>query len=143
MSLPAPIFEFHHLGIAVRDLHQALPFYENVLGYRLTVGPIEDPIQCVSVCFLERSSPSERIELVAPAGGSSPIQDILRKGSGPYHTCYQVSGIDAAIEFCQESDCVLVSGPVPAAAFNQRRIAWLFNDVRHLIELVEAPPATS
>jgi methylmalonyl-CoA/ethylmalonyl-CoA epimerase len=131
------LFTFHHLGIAVTSLSEAIPFYTDVLGYRLTSGPFEDPIQRVNVCFLARESAGEVIELIAPLA-ESPIREILRRGGGAYHTCYEVADLDKTLEtLCGEHKCLLVSGPVPAAAFGQRRIAWLHTASRHLLELVE------
>jgi methylmalonyl-CoA/ethylmalonyl-CoA epimerase len=139
--LTLPEFSFHHLGIAVRGLPEAIPFYEQTLGYRLVSGPFDDPIQRVRVCFMERDSPGEVIELIAPLAEDSPLRDILRRGGGAYHTCYAVADLEGAIAGLQQRECRLLSGPVPATAFEQRRIAWLFTPTWHLLELVEKPKA--
>ena len=36
-------FEFHHFGVAVRELRQAIAFFGNLFGYELRSGPFEDP----------------------------------------------------------------------------------------------------
>lgn len=131
--------QFLHLGVAVPSLDKALPVYEKLFGYRLVSGPFDDPIQRVSVCFLSRDAPGEiSIELVAPLGAESPVHRTLTKGgNSAYHTCYGTDDLDSALAFMAGNGCIVVSKPVPAVAFDNRRIAWLFTPTRQLIELVE------
>jgi methylmalonyl-CoA/ethylmalonyl-CoA epimerase len=131
-------FSFHHVGIAVRDLLKAIPMYKASLGYELTSGPFDDPIQNVSVCFLSRGKGDTVLELVAPLGPNSPVDRTLKKGGGPYHLCYEVSDISAAISFLTNQGAFLISGPAPAVAFEMREIAWLMTEMDLLIELVQA-----
>jgi methylmalonyl-CoA/ethylmalonyl-CoA epimerase len=128
-----------HLGVAVASLEKALPVYRNVLGYRLVSGPFDDPIQRVSVCFIRRDIPGDiTIELIAPLGDESPIHRTLMKGgSSAYHSCYEVENLDQALEHLSAQGCVIVSKPVPAVAFGNRRIAWLYLPTRQLIEALE------
>src|ERR1035438_7511186 len=95
-------FQFHHVGVAVRDLGKAIPIYKTLFGYELTSGPFDDPIQKVSVCFLSRGQGDTALELVAPLGPDSPIDRTLQKGGGAYHVCYQVPDIRAAIDYRSE-----------------------------------------
>ena len=130
---------FHHVGIAVRDLQEAIPNYKNLFGYEIVSGPFDDPIQNVSVCFLSRGEGDATIELVAPLGPNSPIDVTLKKGGGTYHICYQVDDINAAIRHLIERGSMLLSGPVPAVAFEMREIAWLMTAEAHLlVELLQA-----
>ncbi len=131
-------FAFHHVGVAVRDMQEAIPAYKNLFGYELISGPFDDPIQNVSVCFLSRGAGDMTIELVAPLGPNSPVDLVLKKGNGTYHICYEVENIQRAIEHLRERNAFLLSGPVPAVAFDQREIAWLLTDVNLLVELVQA-----
>jgi methylmalonyl-CoA/ethylmalonyl-CoA epimerase len=101
-------------------------------------GPFDDPIQKVSVCFLSRGKGDTVIELVAPFGINSPIDGTLKKGGGTYHVCYQVPDINAAIDHLTGQGSLLVSGPVPAVAFEMREIAWIMTEVGLLVELLQA-----
>jgi len=134
-------FAFHHVGIAVENLAEAIPVYKKLFGYELVSGPFDDPIQDVSVCFLSRGAGDAQIELVAPLSPESPIKRIVKQNRGTYHICYEVENIHAAIEHLHSEGCYLVSGPVPAVAFEMREIAWLMTDVQLLVELVQAFPA--
>ena len=131
-------FAFHHLGLAVRNLQQAIPLFGNLFGYELKSGPFDDPIQNVSVCFLSRGDGDPVMELVAPLGPNSPIDRTLRKGGGVYHVCYQVQDIRGAIAHLTGLGSFLLTGPVPAVAFGMREIAWLMTEADLLVELVQA-----
>jgi len=131
-------FAFHHVGVAVRNLAKSIPIYKTLFAYELTSGPFDDPIQNVSVCFLSRGDGDPALELVAPLGPDSPIDRTLKKGGGPYHICYQVQDIHAAIAYLTERGALLLSGPVPAVAFQMREIAWLMTAADLLVELVQA-----
>jgi methylmalonyl-CoA/ethylmalonyl-CoA epimerase len=131
-------FTFHHVGVAVRNIQQAIASYESLFGYKLVSGPFDDPIQNVSVCFLSRGGGDTTIELVAPLGPNSPIDRTLKKGGGTYHVCYQVPDMNAAIQHLTERGSLLLSGPVPAVAFEMREIAWLMTETELLVELVQA-----
>jgi len=131
-------FTFHHVGVAVRALSTAIPVYEKLFDYKVVKGPLDDPIQKVSACFLSRGQQDTTIELVAPFGPDSPIHGTLKKGGGAYHVCYQVPEINAAISHLTEVGAFLVSGPDPAVAFEMRPIAWLMTEVGLLVELLQA-----
>lgn len=131
-------FRFHHLGVAVPDIPKALPIYKDLFGYELTSGPFEDPIQKVTVCFIRRNVPGDMtIELVAPLGEDSPIRRTLQAGLSAYHVCYEVNDMDATIKQLTAKKCIVLSAPVPAVAFDLRRIAWISTPTRQLIELLE------
>lgn len=117
-----------------------MPVYQDLFGYQLASGPFDDPIQRVSVCFLKREQTGDiTLELVAPLGEESPVHRTLAKGgNSAYHTCYEVDDLDAALHHLTGHGCLTVSKPVPAVAFANRRIAWLYTPTRQLIELVES-----
>jgi methylmalonyl-CoA/ethylmalonyl-CoA epimerase len=131
-------FKFHHFGVAVRDMQRGIATFANLFGYELRSGPFDDPIQNVSICFLSREGADPLLELVAPLGPNSPVDGILKKGSGIYHLCYEVPDIRAAIQRQQDAGSFLLSGPVPAVAFGMREIAWLMTEADLLVELLQA-----
>lgn len=98
----------------------------------------DDPIQQVRVCFLVKGG-EPRLELLEPIGDDSPVKRTLETaGVTPYHLCYEVEDITAAIDELRRQRFLLVSGPVPACAMDDRRVAFLFKKDNGLIELVEA-----
>lgn len=129
---------FHHIGIACRDIAKTQAFY---LGQGYTASPVvEDPLQHVRISFLEKEG-APRIELLEPLDDQSPVaRTLVTSGVSPYHMCYEVQDIEAAVNHLRGQRFLLVNGPVPACAMDDRRIAFLFQKNTGLIELVEAQP---
>jgi len=129
---------FKHLGIAVYDLDSVLASYKEVFGYKVLSGPFDDPAHKVSVCFIGTGSPGEfMIELVAPLGEGSPVEQMLTKGIGAYHVCYEVDDMDQALQDLKTKGCTILTRPLAATAFNGRRIAWFYTPNQQLVELLE------
>lgn len=129
---------FHHIGIACKDIEKTKSFYVS-MGYEAT-ATVDDPLQHVRICFLNKQG-CPRLELVEPMDEQSPVLRTLSSaGVTPYHLCYQVEDINEAISSLRHKRFVLVNGPVPACAMNDRLIAFMFNQHSGLIELVESAP---
>ena len=128
---------FHHIGIACRDIGKTREFY---LGLGYTASPVvDDPLQHVRICFLDKEG-APRLELLQPLDDQSPVaRTLATAGVTPYHFCYEVRNIDEAVAALRTKRFLLVSGPVPACALGDRRIAFLYNKNNGLIELVENP----
>lgn len=126
---------FHHVGIACHKIEKTLPFY-TAMGY--TAAPVvDDLIQHVRVCFLDKEG-APRLELLEPLDDQSPVaRTLASSGVTPYHLCYQVQDIENSIQSLRGQRFLLVTGPVPACAMENRRIAFLFKKDVGLIELVE------
>lgn len=133
-------FRLLHVGVAVPSLGPATEALTALFGYRVVSGPFDDPIQKVQVNFLAKSSDDvAEIELIAPIAEDSPIRSMLAKdGGGAYHLCFETSDIEGALAHAKKNGCIVVSPPVPAVAFEGRRIAWIYTRSRQLFELVEA-----
>jgi len=133
-------FKLRHVGVAVPSLGPATEALSTLFGYRVISGPFDDPIQKVSVNFLTQSDNDKaEIELIAPLSEDSPITSMLAKsGGGAYHLCFETTNIEQALVHAKNNGCIVVSPPVPAVAFNGRRIAWIYTRSRQLFELVEA-----
>jgi methylmalonyl-CoA/ethylmalonyl-CoA epimerase len=133
-------FKLLHVGVAVPSLGPTTELLSNLFGYKVVSGPFDDPIQKVTVNFLAKSDEDvAEIELIAPISEDSPIRSMLAKdGGGTYHLCFETSDIDGALIHAKKNGCIVVSSPVPAVAFQGRRIAWIYTRSRQLFELVEA-----
>ena len=109
MDLP---LRFHHIGIACRDIAKTQGFY-NAIGY--SASPVvDDPLQHVRVCFLEKQG-GPRLELLEPLDEQSPVARTLATvGVSPYHICYEVQDIETAVNEMRKERFLWVNGPVPA-----------------------------
>lgn len=123
-----------HIGIAVRDLGEALQFYRDVLG--LVPHPEEqaDGARIASLRFGE-----SEVELLEPTAPDSPIARFLeRRGPGIHHVCYRVPDLDAALTAARAAGYRLVD-EVPRRGAGGCRIAFLHpkSTAGTLIELTE------
>jgi methylmalonyl-CoA/ethylmalonyl-CoA epimerase len=136
-------FKLLHVGVAVPSLEPTTELLANLFGYKVVSGPFDDPVQKVAVNFLAASEKdTAEIELIAPLSEDSPIRSMLAKsGGGAYHLCFETSDIDGALTHFKNNGCIIVSSPVPAVAFQGRRIAWIYTPSRQLFEIVEAKAA--
>ena len=126
---------FHHIGVATHSIEETIKKY-NLFGYQTTTDTIFDPIQNVYISFMEKDS-SPRVELVAPVNQESPIWNTLNKnGTNPYHFCYEVDDIVQEVDRLKKMKFILISKIVPAIAFNNRLVCFLYNKESGLIELL-------
>jgi methylmalonyl-CoA/ethylmalonyl-CoA epimerase len=87
------ILKIDHLGIAVKDLSEAVMNYE-ALGF--AVDATHDvPTERVRAAFLPVGD--SHLELLEPTDPSSVIARFLEKRSGLHHVCVLVEDIDAAL----------------------------------------------
>ena len=128
----------HHVGYAVKDIRSYLEDFLVPLFSPVGISePVTDPIQQVTVCFVEMQGGTV-IELVEPAAADSPVNAVIGSNrGGVYHTCYEVEDLDAEIARFRRKRCMPLGKPVPAAAFDGRRIAFLLTPQRDMIEFVE------
>lgn len=98
---------------------------------------VHDPIQGVRVSFVEPGGGQASVELVEPAGESSPVSKFLGRGGGLHHMCYEVDSLEAEIARLRAAGAMVVRPPVPAVAFDGRRICWMFTRQRLLLEYLE------
>ena len=84
-----------HVGIAVRDLDEALAFYRDALG--LDVGELEDvPSQHVRARFLPVGEAALEL-LQATSAESAVARSIERRGPGIHHITLRVDDLAAAL----------------------------------------------
>ncbi len=129
----------HHVGYVVASIEGQVAGFAKSLGATWDEKIIHDPLQGAKVAFL--STPGHRqaqIELVEPAGEDSPVRRFLEKGGGLHHLCYEVADLAAHLKIIRAAGCVVVRAPMPAAAFEQRLIAWAWTREKLLLEFLEA-----
>lgn len=130
-------FIFHHIGIATLNIKESISLYKR-LGYKLLNNDIvKDSNQNVELAFMKKMN-HPLIELVHPVNESSPVASILKKmRTTPYHTCYEISGINEKIKELNKIGFLLVMKPTPAVAFENRKIAFLYHKSFGIIELLD------
>ncbi len=62
----------------------------------------------------------------------------LERGGGLHHLCYEVENLDAHLSTCKSVGTIIIRPPVPAVAFDGRRIAWGVSKKKLLLEFLES-----
>lgn len=130
--------KLHHIGFVLASIEEDAASIATSLGATWNGNIILDPLQNARVSFLQGLDHKDAlIELVEPHGPQSPVSQFLGKGGGLHHLCYEVENLESHLEFCRLVRTVVVRPPVPAIAFNGRRIAWALTARKILLEFLE------
>jgi methylmalonyl-CoA epimerase len=127
----------HHVGIAVRDLDEAVDTYTRL--FCATVehrgGLAEQGVEAVSVLV-----GTGRVELLEPTGGDTPIGRFLaRRGPGLHHVAYEVDDVAAALTGLRSSGAILIDERPRPGLFGLQ-VAFVHPDAVHgvLTEVVSS-----
>ena len=89
------------------------------------------------VCFLRKEGETT-VELVEPYEDNKSLRKLLKNGVTPYHVCYEVENIEDTIkEYSETNGYVPLSAPLPAPAFNNRKICYMWSREIGYVEFVE------
>ena len=95
-----------HIGIAVKNLDEALELYEGILGLEVeNVCAFQE--QKIKTAFLLAGG--ARIELLEPLDNEGPVARFIEKrGEGVHHLAFNVADIEAALQRIKENGIALV-----------------------------------
>ncbi len=127
-----------HIAVLVKDLDQALSFWQDQLG--LTLDHVEkiDSME-VKIAFLPLGD--SEIELVQPTTADSDLAKYLEKrGPGLHHICLEVENINTMLGKLKENGVRLIDGE-PVTMDDGRKLAFLHPKSAGgvLVELYELP----
>jgi len=128
-----------HVGVAVKNLDEAVSVYRDILGFRLeSIDVLTE--RKVRVAFFSTGDES-RIELLEPIGSDSPVAKFLEsRGEGIHHIAVKVENIEAVLEELKRK-CVVLVDDKPRVGAEGARIAFVHPKSTKgvLLELVEKP----
>ncbi len=123
-----------HIGIAVENLEEAIPFYEKVLG--LECYAIEEVVeQKVKTAFFKVGDTKiELLESTDPEGSIGKF--VAKTGGGMHHLAFAVDDVQEALNDVQEQGCRVID-KVPRGGAEGLRIGFLHpkSTMRVLTEL--------
>jgi methylmalonyl-CoA/ethylmalonyl-CoA epimerase len=130
-----------HLGIATRELTEALGFWRDALGLEV-LATEEVAEQGVRVAMLPLGE--TRVELLEPTSDTSPVARFLEKrGAGLHHIAVRVDDIRATLARLKEQGLRLID-EVPRTGAGGCLVAFVHPSSAQgvLLELVEHIPAS-
>lgn len=87
---------FDHVGLAVRSLREALPFYLHTLGGNLRHGGDNPRVGFRAIAI---RYPGADVELMEPLGTSGTFVDFMaRRGPGMHHVTFTVDDFEEALK---------------------------------------------
>ena len=115
------INKIDHIGVAVRNLDEAIELYKK-LGFE--VKEIEEvPDQKVKVAMLPVGE--SRIELLEATSEDSPIAKFIeRRGEGVHHIAINVSDIEKALQNAKENGLQLIDEK-PRIGAGGKKVAFI------------------
>lgn len=95
-----------HIGIAVKDLSQAIPYYENIFG--LSCYAVEEVAdQKVKTAFFKVGD--TKIELLESTSPDGPIAKFIEKrGEGIHHIAFAVDNLESKLHTIQQQGIQLI-----------------------------------
>lgn len=133
------ISHIEHLGIAVKSLEEAIPYYENILGLKCySIEEVAD--QKVKTAFFKVGQ--TKIELLEPTSEDSTIAKFIEKrGEGIHHMAFAIEdGVANALAEVEAKGVRLID-KAPRKGAEGLNIAFLHpkSTCSVLIELCENP----
>ena len=129
--------QFEHIGITVNNIEESLASLKRHFKTEAVSEVYRDNLQNVAILFLNASG--IKIELIAPLDRNkkSPIDNLLKKNVAYYHLCFRTSCFEENIADLIKNGAMEIVKPIPAVAFGNKKITFLFLGGLGLIEVVE------
>ncbi len=117
------IKKIDHIGIAVKSIDDAVPYYENALGLKCE-GIEEVAEQKVKTAFFDVGG--VHIELLEPTSEDSPIAKFLEKNphGGVHHLAYNCEDVVESLAKAKDNGVLLIN-ETPKIGAHAKKIAFL------------------
>ena len=139
LQIPSHLFTaIDHVGIAVRDLDEAITFYKDVFGMEVAHSETNEE-QGVREAMVAVGDSGSFIQLLAPLNDESTIAKFLdRSGPGLQQLAYRVTDVDAVCEILRSRGVrLLYDAPKRGTANSRINFVHPKDAGGVLVELVE------
>ena len=126
--------KFHHIGYLVNNFNSAIKNFKKC-NYKKKKSIIIDNNLKVKIQFLVNGN--NLIELVKPHKNNIGLLSLLKKKNYAYHFAYKVKNLDKTLVRLKKNFKIIVN-PVPAKAFNDKKVAFLKMKNDFIIELIQS-----
>ncbi len=127
--------KIHHVGYLAKNIEKTRKKFLE-LGYEVESPVKYDEIRKIDIEFLVNGD--YRVELIEPKSEESPMYPLLKRfKNAPYHFCYEVEDLDAAVCELSDKGYTVIQEPEIAPCIEGRRVVFLNNISMGILELVE------
>ena len=127
--------KFHHIGYLTKNISKTFNNFKKI-NYKKKGNLFNDKILMVNIQFIQNGR--NLIELVKPFKNNKGILKYLSRKNYAYHFAYKVINLENSIKKLKKNGYKVIVNPVPAKAFNNKRIAFLKMKDGFIIELIES-----
>ena len=127
--------KFHHIGYLTNNFKKTLNEFKK-FNYKKKSNVINDQILKVKVQFIQNKN--SLIEIVKPHRNNYGLINILKSKNYAYHFAYRVKNINYILNVLKKKKLKIIVNPVPAKAFNNKKIAFLKMNDGFIIELIQS-----
>ena len=125
-----------HICIAVKEIEEAIAYWERVFGYKQMTGIVVNSLQKVKVAFLKKEN-SLTIKIIEPLTENVSLVNFVSRGGGFHHICFRCDNINDGLKELKEKGLITLVPPQPGEAFNNHNIAFLLARYGLNIELID------
>mgnify|MGYP001419007597 CR=1 FL=1 len=125
-----------HICFAVKNLEEAIDYWQRVFGYRQMTEIIVNSLQKVKVTFIQKDN-SVLIKLIEPLESNQSLVNFVNRGGGFHHLCFKCDNLENQIEVLTGKGLLTLVSPQPGEAFNNHKIAFLLARYGLNIELID------
>jgi len=125
-----------HICFAVKNLEEAIEYWERVFGYRQMTQIVVNSLQKVKVTFIQRDD-SVLIKLIEPLESNQSLVNFVSRGGGFHHLCFKCDDLEKQITELTGKGLLTLVSPQPGEAFKSNNIAFLLARYGLNIELID------
>tara|TARA_B100001540_G_scaffold51537_1_gene46500 strand:+ start:5675 stop:6061 length:387 start_codon:yes stop_codon:yes gene_type:complete len=127
--------KFHHIGYLTTNFKSSVKEF-GLINYLKKGRLINDKLLKVKIQFIQNSN--SIIELVKPYKNNYGLNKIAKRKNYAYHFAYKVNNLNKSIKKLKGNKFIVLVNPVPAKAFNNKKVAFLKMKNDFIIELIES-----
>ncbi len=130
--------QFNHIGIFVNKINEGIPELKKFIKIKKKSKIIKDKNLKVKVIFIIDHD-DICYELVEPFGKNNPVSKTLEKKVNILnHLAYESKNFKKDLNNLTKRGFRIITKPVKAKAFNNRKVTFLINNLNLIIELIES-----
>ncbi len=129
---------FNHIGIFVNKISDGISEFKKIIKIKKKSKIIKDKNLKVKVIFIIDYQ-NICYELVEPFGKNNPVSKTLEKRVNILnHLAYESKNFEKDLRKLINKGFRMISKPIKAKAFNDRKVTFLINKLNLIIELIES-----
>jgi methylmalonyl-CoA/ethylmalonyl-CoA epimerase len=125
-----------HICIAVKDIPEAIHYWEEIFEYKQMTEPVINTRQKVKVVFMTKAE-SLPVKLIEPLEDNISLMNFVEQGGGFHHLCFKCDDLQGKMKELKTKGVRMLVPPQPGEAFENSDIAFFWAKNRINFELID------